>query len=81
MPFSLIKSNHRCYYQKVQSVYCLSRREKSQSTIDEFDLKDETGQDSGYFLNLDLLDLTPIKTAAEAFRGKETELHMLYKNR
>jgi hypothetical protein len=43
-------------------------------------LEDETGKDSVDFLNLDLLDLTSIKTAAEEFRSKETVLHMLYKN-
>jgi len=51
---------------------------KSQSTIDE--LKEETGKDSVYFLNLDLSDLASIKTAVEEFRGKETELHTLYNN-
>ncbi len=53
-------------------------QEKSQKVIDE--LKNETGKESVFFLKLDLADLVAIKTAAEEFIGKESELHGLYNN-
>jgi NAD(P)-dependent dehydrogenase (short-subunit alcohol dehydrogenase family) len=60
-------------------VYIAARsQEKSQKAIDE--LKNETGNESVFFLKLDLTDLVTIKTAAEEFIGKEAELHALYNN-
>jgi retinol dehydrogenase 12 len=59
-------------------VYIAARSEKLQTTIDE--LKEETGKDSVFFLDLDLSDLASVKAAAEDFRSKETELHTLYNN-
>jgi len=64
---------------KGAKVYIATRsQEKSQRAIDE--LKGETGKDSVFFLKLDLADLVSVKTAAEEFIGKETELHTLYNN-
>ena len=51
---------------------------KAQSAINE--LKQATGKDSIFSLKLDLADLTSVKTAAEEFIGKESELHTLYNN-
>ena len=53
-------------------------QEKSQKAIDE--LKKETGNESVFFLKLDLTDLAGIKAAAEEFIGKESQLHGLYNN-
>jgi retinol dehydrogenase-12 len=60
-------------------VYIATRsEEKSQKVIEE--LKKETGKDGIFFLKLDLADLASVKAAAEAYIGKETELHTLYNN-
>jgi retinol dehydrogenase 12 len=60
-------------------VYIAARsQEKSQKAID--DLKKETGNESVFFLKLDLTDLVAVKAAAEEFNGKESELHGLYNN-
>ena len=53
-------------------------QEKSQKAIEE--LTKETGNESVFFLKLDLTDLAAIKAAAEEFIGKESELHGLYNN-
>ena len=53
-------------------------QEKTQKAIDE--LKKDTGNESVFFLKLDLTDLVAIKAAAEDFMGKESELHELYNN-
>jgi len=64
---------------KGAKVYIACRDEvKAQSAIDE--LKQATGKDSIFPLKLDLADLTSVKTAAEVFIGKESELHTLYNN-
>jgi retinol dehydrogenase 12 len=64
---------------KGAKVYIAARsEEKSQKTIEE--LKKETGKESVLFLKIDLTDLVSIKTAAEEFIGKESELHTLYNN-
>jgi NAD(P)-dependent dehydrogenase (short-subunit alcohol dehydrogenase family) len=64
---------------KCAKVYIAARsQEKSQKAIDE--LKKETGNESVFFLKLDLTDLVTIKAAAEEFIGKEPELHGLYNN-
>lgn len=60
-------------------VYIAARsEEKSQKTIEE--LKKETGKESVLFLKIDLTDFVSIKTAAEEFVAKESELHTLYNN-
>jgi retinol dehydrogenase 12 len=60
-------------------VYIAARsEEKSQRAIEE--LKRETGNESVFFLKLDLADLVSVKAAAEEFVGKESELHTLYNN-
>jgi len=60
-------------------VYIACRdEEKARSAIEE--LKQATGKDSIFSLKLDLADLTSVKTAAEEFIGKESELHTLYNN-
>ena len=60
-------------------VYIAARsEEKSQRAIEE--LKRETGNESVFFLKLDLADLASVKAAAEEFVEKESELHTLYNN-
>ena len=64
---------------KGAKVYLASRsEEKSQQAIEE--LKRETGKESVFFLKLDLADLVSVKTAAEEFIAKESQLHTLYNN-
>lgn len=64
---------------KGAKVYIATRSgEKSQDAIEE--LKRETGNESIFFLKVDLSDLVSIKAAAEAFVKKESELHTLYNN-
>jgi retinol dehydrogenase-12 len=64
---------------KGAKVYIAARsQEKSQKAIDE--LKKVTGNESVFFLKLDLTDLVAIKAAAGEFIGKESELHELYNN-
>lgn len=64
---------------KGAKVYIATRsKEKSEAAIEE--LKRETGKESVFFLKLDLSDLVSVKTAAEEFITKETELHTLYNN-
>lgn len=60
-------------------VYIAARGEnRAQKAIDE--LKGETGNQSIFFLRLDLADLPSIKTAVEEFTSKETKLHTVYNN-
>jgi retinol dehydrogenase 12 len=60
-------------------VYIATRsEERARSAIDE--LKQATQKDSIFFLKLDLADLPSVKTAAEEFISKESELHTLYNN-
>jgi NAD(P)-dependent dehydrogenase (short-subunit alcohol dehydrogenase family) len=69
----------RVLLSKGAKVYIAARsQEKSQKVIDE--LKKETGNESVFFLRLDLTDLVAIKAAVEEFMGKESELHALYNN-
>jgi len=71
--------NSKVLLSKGAKVYIAARsQEKSQKAIDE--LKKETGNESVFFLKLDLTDLVAIKAAAEEFIGKESELHGLYNN-
>jgi NAD(P)-dependent dehydrogenase (short-subunit alcohol dehydrogenase family) len=64
---------------KGAKVYIATRsKEKSDTAIEE--LKRDTGKESVFYLQLDLSDLVSVKTAAEEFIGKETELHTLYNN-
>ncbi|KIM40868.1 hypothetical protein M413DRAFT_27993 [Hebeloma cylindrosporum] len=59
-------------------VYIATRNQgKAEEAIKE--LKEETGKE-GIFLKLDLSDLNAIKSAAEEFSSKETELHVLFNN-
>lgn len=50
---------------------------QSEETIRE--LKQETGNEALY-LHLDLANLKSVKTAAEEFLSKETQLHVLFNN-
>jgi retinol dehydrogenase-12 len=60
-------------------IYIATRsKEKSEAVIEE--LKRETGKESIFFLQLDLSDLVSVKTAAEEFISRESELHTLYNN-
>jgi NAD(P)-dependent dehydrogenase (short-subunit alcohol dehydrogenase family) len=64
---------------KGAKVYIATRSgEKSQAAIDE--LKNETGNESVFFLKVDLSDLVSVKAAAEEFVKKESGLHTLYNN-
>jgi retinol dehydrogenase 12 len=66
---------------KGAKVYIACRdEEKARIAIE--DLKQATGKpaDSIVSLKLDLADLTSVKTAAEEFISKESELHTLYNN-
>lgn len=64
---------------KGAKVYIATRSgEKSQDAIEE--LKKETGNESIFFLKVDLSNLVSIKAAAEEFVKKESELHTLYNN-
>ncbi|KZT27891.1 NAD(P)-binding protein [Neolentinus lepideus HHB14362 ss-1] len=59
-------------------VYIAARsQEKSEQAIK--DLEKETGK-TAVFLKLDLADLPSIKAAAEEFKSKETQLHVLFNN-
>ncbi|KAL0581480.1 hypothetical protein V5O48_000523 [Marasmius crinis-equi] len=59
-------------------VYLAARNKKSaEETIEE--LRTRTGKEA-IFLQLDLADLTSIKTCADEFLGHESELHLLYNN-
>jgi retinol dehydrogenase 12 len=58
-------------------VYIATRSsDKSQGAIEE--LKKETGNESVFFLKLDLSDLVSVKASAEEFIRAESELHTLY---
>lgn len=64
---------------KGAKVYIACRdEEKARVAIEE--LKQATGKDTIFPLKCDLADLTSVKTAAEEFIGKESELHTLYNN-
>lgn len=64
---------------KGAKVYIACRdEEKARSAIE--DLKRLTGKETICSLKLDLADLTSVKTAAEEFISKESELHTLYNN-
>jgi retinol dehydrogenase-12 len=64
---------------KGAKVYIAARsEEKAQPVID--DLKAATDNQAVFYLKLDLADLDSVKTAAEEFIEKETELHTLYNN-
>lgn len=59
-------------------VYIAARsKEKAEEAIRE--LEKETGQ-KAHFLELDLADLRSVKTAAEDFMRRESQLHILYNN-
>jgi len=59
-------------------VYIAVRNEeKAKSAIAE--LKEQTGKEA-FFLKLDLADLESVKSSAEEFISKETELHVLFNN-
>lgn len=64
---------------KGAKVYITSRGSaEGQRTVDE--LKQATGKDSVFLIQLNLADLLSVKAAAEEFIGKEQELHTLYNN-
>ncbi|KAF7967105.1 hypothetical protein HWV62_35867 [Athelia sp. TMB] len=59
-------------------VYLAGRNEKyAQDAIRN--LKEQTAKEA-HFLHLDLSDLKAIKAAADKFKSKESELHMLFNN-
>jgi retinol dehydrogenase 12 len=64
---------------KGAKVYITSRTpEDGPRAVDE--LKQATGKESVFFIQLNLADLLSVKAAAEDFIGKEQELHTLYNN-
>ncbi|KAJ7312875.1 NAD(P)-binding protein, partial [Mycena albidolilacea] len=72
------KETVRALLQHNATVYmaCRSRR-KAEIAISE--LRNSTGKDAIY-LELDLANLSSIKTASQEFLSKETKLHILYNN-
>ena len=62
---------------KGAKVYITTRSEEDGNRAVEA-LKESTGKDSVFFIKLNLADLLSVKTAAEEFIGKESELHTLY---
>jgi len=73
------KETARVLLSKGAKVYIATRsKEKSEAAIEE--LKRETGNQSVFFLKLDLSDLVSVKAAAEEFIEREIELHTLYNN-
>lgn len=62
---------------KGAKVYITTRSEEDGKRAVE-QLHEATGKDSIFFLKLNLADLLSVKTAAEEFIGKESELHTLY---
>jgi len=64
---------------KSAKVYIATRSDdRARSAVDE--LKQATGNDSIFFLKLDLAYLPSVKTTAEEFIRKESELYTLYNN-
>lgn len=64
---------------KGAKVYITSRSsEDGQRAVEE--LKQATGKESVFFIQLNLADLLSVKASAEEFIGKEQELHTLYNN-
>ncbi|KAK7042188.1 NAD(P)-binding protein [Favolaschia claudopus] len=59
-------------------VYIAARSEESAKVAIK-DLRSQTGKEA-YFLHLDLADLHSVKRAAEEFKQKETQLHVLFNN-
>ncbi|KAL2155914.1 hypothetical protein VTH82DRAFT_656 [Thermothelomyces myriococcoides] len=76
----------RILYRKGGRVYIAGRDEtKCRTAITEIASAEApavaaTGSGSLEFLHLDLADLRTLKAAAEAFRAKETKLHVLFNN-
>jgi len=71
------KETARTLLSKGARVYIATRSsDKSQGAIEE--LKKETGNESVFFLKLDLSDLVSVKASAEEFIRAESELHTLY---
>jgi len=69
----------RIMLEKGARVYMLARnQEKAEKTIAE--LKTETGKEDIHFIHLDLADLETVPLAAEEFKRRERELHILYLN-
>ncbi|KAG9127029.1 hypothetical protein FRC07_000956 [Ceratobasidium sp. 392] len=65
--------------EKNAKVYLAARsRAKAEAAIDW--LKRETGQKTAIFLELDLASLASVRKAADEFRNKERELHVLFNN-
>jgi NAD(P)-dependent dehydrogenase (short-subunit alcohol dehydrogenase family) len=64
---------------KGAKVYIATRSDDNEKGVIE-KLKEVTGKDSIFFLNLNLSDLHSVKAAAEEFISKESELHTLYNN-
>lgn len=57
----------------------LAARDQKKADAAIADLKQSTGQEA-IFLELDLVNLSSIKRAAEEFLSKESELHILFNN-
>jgi retinol dehydrogenase 12 len=65
--------------EKGAKVYITSRSpEDGQRAVEE--LKQATGKESVFVIQLNLADLLSVKAAAEEFISKEQELHTLYNN-
>ncbi|KAF8601527.1 NAD(P)-binding protein [Ceratobasidium sp. AG-I] len=64
---------------KGANVYIAARDKKKVDQAIEW-LTKETGGKSAYFLELNLADLSSVRRAAEDFKRKEQELHVLFNN-
>jgi retinol dehydrogenase-12 len=62
---------------KGAKVYITTRSEEDGKRAVEA-LKESASKDSVFFIKLNLADLLSVKTAAEEFISKESELHTLY---
>lgn len=73
------KETARVLLTKGAKVYITTRSpEDGQRAVEE--LKQATGKEEVFFIQLNLADLLSVKAAAEEFIGKEQELHTLYNN-
>ena len=68
-------------YSKNATVWIAGRsKEKSDKAIDSIKAEHPSSKGTLHFLNIDLSDLTTIKSAAEEFLSKETKLHWIDQN-
>ncbi|KAJ7452771.1 hypothetical protein B0H11DRAFT_2072939 [Mycena galericulata] len=72
------KETVKVLLQHTAKVYIAARNEENARAVIK-DLQSQTGNEA-QFLHLDLADLHSVKRAAEEFKQKETQLHVLFNN-